>query len=191
MTYSDLANTSGMLIRLGEDLLRISMTGQLPGVVQVPCRCSGQLPGVLCRYPAGAQDSCQKWCRYPAGAQDSCQEWCRYPAGAQDSCQEWCRYPAGALASCPECCAEIGLPSLRLSIFQGVSLREFLLAPACPHREGNSMGGLPLFNVRIWGRRGCRERQSFCPNRKSLSPGLWDLSPVGYHFTLGEDNMAI
>jgi len=39
-------------------LLRISMTGQLSGVVQVPRRCP-----VQCQEFAGALDSCQEWCR--------------------------------------------------------------------------------------------------------------------------------
>jgi len=72
-------------------------------------------------------------------------------------CQEWCRYPSGALSGvvqvplrCPvRSGAEIGLLSLRSSVLRGVLLGDFLLAPAYPHREGNSMGGLPLFNVGI------------------------------------------
>ena len=55
----------------------------------------------------------------------------------QVHCQEWCRYPAGALSGVvqvPRRCtvrsgAEIGL--LRLIVFQGASLGDFLLAPAC------------------------------------------------------------
>ena len=63
----------------------------------------------------------------------------------QDSCQEWCRYPTGAPATVrsgagtPQVpcipvrsAAEIGLLSLKLSLSQGASLGDFLLAPACP-----------------------------------------------------------
>ena len=42
-----------------------------------------------------------------------------------------CRYPAGSLSSVRSG-AEIGLLNLRLSISQGASLGDFLLAPACP-----------------------------------------------------------
>jgi len=47
------------------------------------------------------------------------------------SCQEWCRYPAGALTTVRSG-AEIGFLSLRLSVSQGASLGDFLLAPPCP-----------------------------------------------------------
>jgi len=36
-----------------------------------------------------------------------------------------------------------------------------------PHREADSIKGLPLFNVGIWNRRGCFGKQSFCPNWES------------------------
>jgi len=52
---------------------------------------------------------------------------CRCPG----HCQEWCRYPAGALTAVRSG-AEIGLLSLRLSVSQGASLGDFLLAPVCP-----------------------------------------------------------
>ena len=42
-----------------------------------------------------------------------------------------CRYPAGALSSARSG-AEIGPLSLSLSVFQGESLGDFLLAPAHP-----------------------------------------------------------
>jgi len=41
------------------------------------------------------------------------------------------------------------LAYLVLGLSQGVSLGDFLLAPTRPHREGNSMGELPLFNIGI------------------------------------------
>jgi len=55
------------------------------------------------------------------------------------NCQQWCRYPSGALSGvvqvplrCPvRSGAEVGLLSLRLSVSQGASLGDFLLAPAC------------------------------------------------------------
>jgi len=62
------------------------------------------------------------------------------------------------------------------------------------HREGNSAGGLPLFNVGIRNRRGCHERQSFCPSWES-NPGLRIQSPVryplGYRFTLNPKPCAL
>ena len=70
-------------------LLRVSMTEQLSGVVQVPRRCP-------VRSGAGTL-----------------------------------QVPAGALATVMSG-AEIGLLSLRLSVSQGASLGDFLLAPACP-----------------------------------------------------------
>jgi len=48
----------------------------------------------------------------------------------QSNCQEWCRYPTGALSSVRSG-AEIGLRSPWLSVSQGASLGDFLLAPAC------------------------------------------------------------
>ena len=65
--------------------------------------------------------------RVPGRCPGNCQEWCRYPG----NCQEWCRYPAGALATVRSG-AEIGLQILSLSVSQGVSLGDFLLAPVCP-----------------------------------------------------------
>ena len=64
----------------------------------------------------------------------------------------------------------------------------------CARRKGNSMGGLPLSDVGIRNRRGCRERRSFCPNWESY-PGLQVQSPVryplGYRFTLSKAQYAI
>jgi len=40
---------------------------------------------------------------------------------------------------------EIDLQSIRLSVSQNASIGDFLLAPACPIGEGNSMSGLALF----------------------------------------------
>jgi len=55
--------------------------------------------------------------------------------------------------------AEIGLLTLRLSVFQGVLLRCFLLAPACP-----------INKVTIWNKWGFCERQSFLP-KLGIEPG--------------------
>ena len=64
----------------------------------------------------------------------------RVPCKCPVQCQELCRYPAGALSGVvqvPRRCpvrsgAEIGLLSLRLSVFQPAALEDFLLAPVCP-----------------------------------------------------------
>jgi len=61
--------------------------------------------------------------------------------------------------------AEISLLSLRLSLSQGASLGDFLLAPGVPYR------GLPLFNVGIRNGRGCCERKSFWPGIKPKTLG--------------------
>ena len=98
-------------------LFRISVTWQLSGVVQVPCRCL---------------DSCQKWCRYPAGA----------PTGVRSG-------------------AEIGLLNRRLSVFQGASIGDFTLAPACPIEKGT-----------LWG---CSERQRQVQARLFLNEVPWEM----------------
>jgi len=75
------------------------------------------------------------------------------PSRCPDNCQEWCRYLAGALAT-----AEIGLLSLRLSVSQGASLRNCMLAPACPieNSQGASLGDFmlapacPIEKVTLW-----------------------------------------
>jgi len=95
--------------------LGIPMTGQLSGVVLVPCRCPG---------------SCQVWYRYPAGALAAVWSGAGTP---QVPCQEWCRYPAGATSV--RSGAEIGLLSLRISGSQRASLGDFLHAPACPIKD--------------------------------------------------------
>ena len=66
--------------------------------------------------------------------------------------------------------AEIGLPSLGLSISQGASLGDFLLAPTCFIEKVTlcSMGGLLLFNVGIRNWRGCCERQGFAQTGNRL-----------------------
>ena len=61
--------------------------------------------------------------------------------------------------------------------FPGCVIRRLSACTCAPHREGNSMGGLPLFTVGIRNWRGCRERRRFCPNWKSNS-GLQVQSPV-------------
>jgi len=50
----------------------------------------------------------------------------------QDSCQEWCRNWSF------ECSAQR---------FPGCVIRRLAACTGVPHREGNSMGGLPLFNA--------------------------------------------
>ena len=114
-------------------LLRISMTEQLSGVVQVPRRCP-------VRSGAGAP---------------------------QVPCQEWCRYPVGALATVRSG-AEIGLLSLRLSVSQGASLGDFLLAPVCPIEKVTLWEGFLYSEVR--NRRLCSE--GFRPNWTKLSLSL-------------------
>jgi len=102
----------------------------------------------------------------------------------QVPCQEWCRnWPTGS--AFPRAQRFPGL-----SVSQGSAFPRAQKLSACtrvPHREGNSMGGLPLFNAWIENRQGGRERRSFCPNQKS-SPGLRVQIPVhyplGYRFTL-------
>jgi len=52
----------------------------------------------------------------------------------------------------------VGVGLLRVS--QGASLGDFLLAPMCPIKKGNSSGGLPLFDIEIQNQGGCYIRQS-------------------------------
>jgi len=133
-------------VRSGAGALDSVKSGE--GTPQVPCPGSGVVQ-VSHRCPA----QCQEWCRYLA----QCQAWCRYPAGALPSvrrgagtpqvpcpaqCQEWCRYPAGALPSVRSG-AEVGLLSLRLSASPGLSLGDFLLAPACPIEKITLWLGFP------------------------------------------------
>ena len=83
--------------------------------------------------------------------------------------------------------AKISLLSLKLRISQGVSLGDFQLAPACPIEKVTLWVGFLYLTAGIRNRRGCRERQSFCPNWES-NPGLRVQNPVryplGYRFTL-------
>jgi len=122
---------------------------------------------------------CQEWCRYSAGALTavSCVQ---VPAGALSGVVQ---VPAGALSGvvqvprrrpvrsgagtrrCPvRSSAQIGLLSLS---FPGCIIRRHSTSTRVPHREGNSMGGVPLLTVGIRNRQGCRERQSFCLNWES------------------------
>ena len=89
------------------------------------------------------------------------------PRRCPAQCQEWCRYPAGAL---PSDRAGAGTPQVPCSVsgvVQKLAYRVLGSAfprgclSACtrmPHREGNCMGGLPLFNIRIQNWRGCCDR---------------------------------
>jgi len=94
------------------------------------------------------QDSCQEWRRYPAGTLASV----RIGAGALDSCQDWCRCPG----QCHEWCWNWPTES-EAQRFPGCVIRRLSACIRVPHREGNSMGGLPLFNIGIPNRRGCCE----------------------------------
>jgi len=61
------------------------------------------------------------------------------------------------------------------------------------HREGNSIGGLLLFKVRIRNRWGCRERQSFCPNWES-NPWFRESLvryPLGFRFILSNSVLLV
>jgi len=42
-----------------------------------------------------------------------------------------------------------------------------------PHREDNSMGGLPLFNAGIQNQRGCRKRQRIEPGTPGRKPSTF------------------
>jgi len=74
--------------------------------------------------------------------------------------------------------AEIGLLSLRLTISQGRSYIRILFARTwVPHREDNSLGGVPLFNFVIRNLRECCDRPSLRLKYK-LDPELRVQSPV-------------
>ena len=88
----------------------------------------------------------------------------------QDSCQEWCRYPAGALTSVRSG-AEIGPLSLRLSVSQGASLGDFLLAPACPIEKVTPW--VDFLYLTLWS-------ESDEDIAKELNPGLRVQTPVRY-----------
>jgi len=99
-----------------------------------------------------------------------CQEWCRYPAGAQDSCQEWCRnWPTASLTQ----------------RFPGCVIMRLI---ACSmEKETLWEGRPPLFKFGIRNRRGCCQKQSFCPNWESNQGPLVQGPvhyPPSYHFTL-------
>jgi len=102
------------------------MTEQLSGVVQVSRRCPVRSGAGIPQVP------CQEWCRYPAGALSGVVQVTR-------------RCPVRSGAGTPQmpCTAvrsgtEIDLLSLRLSVSQGASLGDLLLAPV-PRREVKSM----------------------------------------------------
>jgi len=86
----------------------------------------------------------------------------------QSNCQGWCRYPAGVLASVRSG-AEIGLLSVRLSVFKGASLGDFLLAPVCPIEKVTLWEGFVYLIFGIWNRWRCCERQSFCRTGNRLT----------------------
>jgi len=58
-------------------------------------------------------------------------------------------------------------------------VRRLFACTRVPHREGNSMGGPPLFNVGIRNRGGCCVRGSVCLNRESNQASL-SQGPVTY-----------
>ena len=86
------------------------------------------------------QSICQEWCRYPtcvlatvrSGAGTPRVPWqlsgvVQIPHRCPGNCQKSCRYPTDALAT-----VRSGLVIRRLSVSQGVSLGDLLLAPMCP-----------------------------------------------------------
>ena len=94
------------------------------------------------------------------------QEWCRYPAGALYSCQEWCRnWPTESWAQrFPRCI-----------------IRRLFACIHVPHREGNSRGGLPLFNVGIRSRWGFAKGELLLELR--IEPG------TRFRFQLGHEEL--
>ena len=53
----------------------------------------------------------------------------------------------------------------------GLIIRRHTACTRVPHRDGNSMGGSPLWNKGIRSQLGCRERQSFARDK---NPGIPD-----------------
>jgi len=79
--------------------------------------------------------------------------------------------------------------SIYFSLFQGGSgSLDFLLAPVCSDREGNSTGRPLLLNAEIRNRRERSDKSSFCPNWESNESSVADRATRGVttsHLTPG------